>query len=284
MCQEPPDTKPVVPDELFHYTSLEGAKAILASLKLKLTPPNQLNDPFEFVPSGYDLTAGKIKRSIKCKKTIRDNYDRLCQSGIYNKSFKEYKLKIKSERGGIIQYTKEALENRDFTELQHKASDIFGIACFSATGKDLLMWSHYAKNYKRQCHHGVVIGFSPKDIISCNAFVKVLYADDRIKLPFSTSQEDKNFQDAVMSVLSTKATCWKYEEEWRIIARLSDLVKIDSNYFFNFRSTGVTRVIFGARTDVNEQQNIRDIIENLRPSVRIQQVKLNHNRFLLDIV
>jgi hypothetical protein len=69
------------------------------------------------------------------------------------------------------------------------------------------MWAHYA-----DFHRGICLGFDTNNEMFGKAF-KIEYSQDYPKTKFFT---DSNW-DRAKSQLLTKAKCWEYEQEWRLI-------------------------------------------------------------------
>ncbi len=89
-----------------------------------------------------------------------------------------------------------------------------GIACFCEANDHMLMWAHYAGNFK-----GICFGYStqallkalPKDAI----LVRVAYVDKPPRLSITNLGDMK---EAARHVLSQKQYNWSYEREWRVLA------------------------------------------------------------------
>lgn len=67
-----------IPQILYKYVDLQGAKKILFNNTLKVTPPNKFNDPFEMMAGGvfdvsreYDLGQLKSYDSYKKSKKVK---------------------------------------------------------------------------------------------------------------------------------------------------------------------------------------------------------------------
>src|SRR5947209_7189839 len=57
-------------DGLFKYCDQRGID-ILQSLRLKVTPPIEFNDPFEFIPRvDFAITPQKIRRGLRSKRLL----------------------------------------------------------------------------------------------------------------------------------------------------------------------------------------------------------------------
>ena len=135
--------KEKTPPILYKYMSFESAEKVLMSNLIKVTPPNEFNDPFDILPGGY---SGDTKKAAESYCTT-------------NPEKFENKLK-----------------NRKFTELQNKFSKDFGIISLSENKNNILMWSHYADNHK-----GVVIGFKTEKFDKIP--MKVEYKNERVNIP-----------------------------------------------------------------------------------------------------
>jgi len=142
---------------VYKYCCGRGVE-ILEHLELKITPPNQFNDPFEFMPQ--IICSNPLRRSkevLKNKDSLRKLYALELSNGTFNGSFREYRHKSKNERAkmaaeiadyfpmGIAQERKKVLD---------KASEKIGLLCLSGVRDSILMWGHYCDK-----HRGIVIGF-----------------------------------------------------------------------------------------------------------------------------
>jgi Protein of unknown function (DUF2971) len=91
-----------------------------------------------------------------------------------------------------------------------------GIACFTETNKDVLMWAHYAGNFS-----GICLSYSTEDLIaglpSHACLVKLSYIDEP---PLILTNHARNAGDAALRILSQKKFNWAYEREWRVLAGL----------------------------------------------------------------
>lgn len=89
--------------------------------------------------------------------------------------------------------------------------DQVGVLSLSETWDNMLLWSHYAKDHK-----GICIGFySNIDIFG--VALKVRYTEE---FPVITPPFDSGETILEKSFL-TKARCWEYEKEWRVVKRMA---------------------------------------------------------------
>ncbi|WP_439402139.1 DUF2971 domain-containing protein [Bradyrhizobium sp. DASA03068] len=119
-----------------------------------------------------------------------------------------------------------------------------GIACFSETYDNELMWAHYANNYR-----GICIAYSSaklRDNLPESArLVRVAYAD----APIYLSKHDKaDVVKAAQKILSQKKYNWAYEREWRVLGDYPGQLAYDGDV--------VTDVYFGSRISPDNKARI----------------------------
>lgn len=129
-------------------------------------------------------------------------------------------------------------DTEDFARVMRRIYDeksTHGIACFSETNSNELMWAHYADNYAGICvrykTQSLVDGLDP-DV----RLVRVAYGD----APPPVGREDAlNSKSAAIKILSHKKANWAYEREWRVLG-------ITAQNGYNDDRT-VTGIYFGSR-------------------------------------
>lgn len=90
-----------------------------------------------------------------------------------------------------------------------------GISCFCESNDSMLMWAHYASNHKGICVEYELMRFNSE--LSFTP-VPVIYSDQRPCLEkMDLDNPGKDLLRFFIDVLTTKATKWAYEKEWRII-------------------------------------------------------------------
>lgn len=109
------------------------------------------------------------------------------------------------------------------------------------------MWSHYA-----DCHKGFCIGFKDFLGVGKDCIRKVTYKQRRNKrLPFkcfnNNLSEDEFGEEFKQEYLLTKYVDWKYENEWRIIAR-HGIGAYEDKY--------IDRIIFGLKMPLQQRDHI----------------------------
>lgn len=112
---------------------------------------------------------------------------------------------------------------------------LIGVACFSETKDDLLMWTHYAGH-----HSGFCISYSAKKL--CDglgkhvSLVRLGYGDAPPRL---SNIDASNAQAAAVKILSQKKRSWSHEREWRVLGNVG-VERIDGKQ-------PITDIYFGSR-------------------------------------
>jgi hypothetical protein len=116
-----------------------------------------------------------------------------------------------------------------------------GVACFSETRDDLLMWTHYAGN-----HSGVCVAYSTRKLIDGLSehvsLVRLGYGDAP---PLVSSNEALNAERAARKILSQKKLNWAYEREWRVLGPVGQVP---------IAAQAVTDIYFGSRVSLAHRQ------------------------------
>ncbi|MET3842250.1 DUF2971 domain-containing protein [Bradyrhizobium sp. OAE829] len=120
-----------------------------------------------------------------------------------------------------------------------------GIASFSDTNENELMWAHYADNYR-----GICIEYYPQRLLDAlnNRYylVRVGYGDSP---PRVTTSDAEDRQTAVRKLLAHKKYNWVYEREWRVLGPLGR-AKITPDC--------IRRVYLGSRIPLQTKRAIRN--------------------------
>jgi hypothetical protein len=119
-----------------------------------------------------------------------------------------------------------------------------GLACFTGTKDNLLMWAHYTGEHK-----GVCLEFDySKDIEFFKPFKKVNY--DKV-YPTYNYYNDKN--NVVEQLLIHKSEHWSYEEEVRLIKKKTGL--------YEFKPESLTGIYFGVKTQPEQINTIKNLLK-----------------------
>ena len=133
---------------------------------------------------------------------------------------------------------------RDIT----KAKSEIGIACFSETYENVLMWAHYAGNYT-----GICFACSTSDLLDGlpddASLARLAYVDAPPQLLSSHATDAGN---AAVRVLSQKQYNWAYEREWRVLGGVGPM-----NYG---HKQAIRQIFFGSRIKPDHKAQVLSAI------------------------
>jgi len=164
------------------------------------------------------------------------------------------------------------------------------VSCFSASGwQNSLMWSHYANSYAGFC-----VEYDFNKITKCIGFVeKIKYSSTRPTISLKDvgisglqyiEKEDgtkstkiihteSNF-DKILEYITVKDTCWKYEEEWRII----NIGEPDTPCFIEMPE--IKSITFGVNIDYLCKQLLWDVCKE--KNIPCYELVLGHDNFSIE--
>jgi hypothetical protein len=288
MSAERPLTFQLDQDFLFKYFDARGID-ILRSLRLKVSPPNQFNDPFEFLPKvDFCIDNTDVKNRLTDPKWLRSAWE---QSGT-EISFEEFLTRYQPTfenataeqvEGVRRQFQEDAVRNQK--GVVNFISKTHALACYSEIPDNLLMWSHYT-----DAHRGIVVQFDLKNsFFSPPAnLMPVSYRSDRASAKYDG--EGFAFDEHESSVVRIKSLAWSYEREWRQLFQLKDCTKIHDPerttcFYVNIPSNAIASVIFGVRCRPETEMIVRELKK--RPDlqhVRLWRALLHERDFKLNVV
>jgi hypothetical protein len=295
---------------LYKYRSwpLEGenwTKQTLMDNKVYASAPESLNDPFD---SKFEVFSSKFKKDIndviynmhvmsfiltflseKSTKLQKSEKDRLKKKLAKCKTSAEGFHFVKTYLSNNGYNSFELTTGKDIVGQLEKQVSNYGIYSLAERSDNILMWSHYGDQHK-----GLALGFEIDDSlfnISRTPFCrKVIYAEEFPKLSpddvnmttdfkFNGLQAEKelHFTDnelIAQKTLYTKANCWAYEDEWRII--------YDSYGLKPFPGK-LVKIVFGCRTSKETIRAVKSIIKNcISNKVLLFQLEMSPTAFTLS--
>lgn len=212
-------------DTVYKYCGAHGLK-ILRDLELKVTPPNQFNDPFEFTPTMFCSDPVRYAtRNLEREPNLKVLYEMCRSDGKFSGSFREFQEIAKKEMPKWIailaeapQYTLPLVEEEFLDEVSKR----HGVLCMSQRRDSILMWGHYCDKPL-----GLVIGFDSSSVFfhQGKGLRPVTYVSNRVVHDAcweDGSPEMANFEN---QIIFSKSVDWIYEQEFRQIFTLSSLTK-----------------------------------------------------------
>ena len=209
----------------------------LRNCRIWLSKPIKFNDPFDCA-TNFKISSHTAKdwKALykKYKKVIdkKEEFDlKYITKGHVNKAFKD------SAMSGLIDAIQEKV---DETRNQN------GVACFSEVVDNILMWAHYADG-----HRGFCLEFDTKNEPFSQAF-PVVYSNF---VPILNMADIliRNLTDKLLELVTTKASLWSYEEEWRVIHN-------KGNKAYGVAKETLTGLYFGTEMPLAHKEEIFQIL------------------------
>jgi hypothetical protein len=140
------------------------------------------------------------------------------------------------------------LTRQYFDEWRDRVSN-WGIACFSETYDNVLMWAQYASG-----HRGFCLEFDA-------SFLPFKEAQDvtyQSAIPaYNLLELYKDPKNVLSPMVKTKADFWKYQDEWRIFWK-------ESQQLHAYDPKALTGIYFGCKMCSQDRDSIIKISENYR--------------------
>ena len=258
------------PLKLYRYRSLDKNDRFqqfvdtLAEDRVWFAKPPDFNDPFEcqFVMSFDASSHQKMQRYARY---LREHEIRkgTAASRAGKKFFRDKGLK------GTREWEEERL--RLFTEkLLHGT----GMLCLSAINYDILMWSHYADAHRGICLEFTMQGQEPGHMDFFARTFPVHYQDE---VPSFNFYKPENELEIVRATVLTKASHWKYEEEYRI-------VDMRQGPGMHALPKGIiSGVILGLRMPEEQRQRVREVVKGCGTEILVYEARRREGAYGLQI-
>jgi hypothetical protein len=280
---------------LYKYAGDSGIK-ILQDLRLKITPPNEFNDPFELTPqSRFTMTVGYLLDQLKNDpEWFRQPYELMVKHRGYPHAFERFLADLP------VEIPRRFNEFRGLWRLEQSRADLgsladashyMGILCVSRPNDSIPMWSYYANNHRGialgldLCHPCFEHGFR-------GAFGPVKYRKSRCSVDPRMPDGPELLKEFV-TVIFTKSIVWRHEKEYRRVYRLDELLRPlpgpdrKQYYFLNISGESIQEIILGCWVDLAYEQEIRDELSR-RPRtfghIKLSRCERHRSRFELKIV
>jgi len=273
---------------VFYKYCGSAGQLILESLRLKVTPPDEFNDPFELTPRTQRLRWKEIINRFQNDPVLaRQGYESLKAHG-FQPSFEQFQDALVNspprQRRGSRQELMDLFTVHDMTALKEASSQI-GILCLSNINNSIPMWSYYG-----DCHRGTVIGLELSPSVD-GVFNEVKYRPHRQQIDLYISRSTNAWFDQITRAIFSKSRVWKHEQEYRWVFRLKDLCRQaakngDTHYFLPIKGVNVKEVILGCNMKANHATEIKQLLRRRRESlghVKLFRCHRHRSRYALDI-
>jgi len=214
--------------------------------------PSKMNDPFECLSLAKKDFPIEELATLKsyCGQSTNESLNRLANHG--DDALKDLFNLIRCN----------TLKEMAFCSLSEKPDNI-------------LMWSHYGSS-----HRGFVVGFEFKEMKD-HHFQKVQYCDSLTEfdvLPhLKIVEEDYSPEnmEAIFKEFSKKASCWEYENEWRIWRK--------EPCYYTFEPHEVKEIYFGVNCDLETKSIVNNLTPYLPDEFQLFQFEFGDNPIRLKV-
>lgn len=276
---------------MYKYCDERGV-AILRQLELKVTPPDQFNDPFEFVPRVVSSAPEReVRRLLRNKNELKEWYQEEKRAG-YRGNFRSFKQHMREVRPRLVALTPQVVPASNQvmqTNFSTAASSVVGVLCLTSRADSIAMWGHYANK-----HQGIVIGLDRVWSVftdSHRPLRPVTYVKTRPKWDPSIPPGASGEREAMDSVIFTKYDEWAYEKEMRQVFRLEALTSRRMGspgaalpmYFLKIPADCILSVSLGAKASDSFEKEVRSILSGAKfAHVNLFRARLNDSEYSLD--
>jgi hypothetical protein len=143
-----------------------------------------------------------------------------------------------------------------------------GICSFAESPDTLLLWSHYADH-----HRGCCVEYHCKNNKLSKLSQKVRYTNSVPKIS-AADFAGPNKNDVFDSLWLTKASCWSYEKEWRVMDKEGEK-EVQA-------PAPISAIIFGAKMPTKDRVTIINIL-NYDETVVFKEAVLVDGAFNLEL-
>lgn len=234
------------------YDFAKYGEMVLRDLEIRTSIPSSLNDPFELKPNIDPLQfTEETVESLLQRNWIVDGFFEIEGHQFANRAEFEanYFATIHDRAVQFLPGVRENVENAE-KNFDEGFSRYWRLICMSRTRNSILMWSHYAEQ-----HTGLVIEFEtsepPFSALDQRFIARVAYSDQ--KPAYMHKQLPHEFENEMIRVAATKATDWKYEEEFRVILEAEDL-RVDR--YFKISRSCIKGVTMGCNSTAKDKEEI----------------------------
>lgn len=164
-------------------------------------------------------------------------------------------------------------ERRAFEMFRDEFAKRYGMLCFSLNWKNPVQWSHYGDR-----HTGLCLGFDvPDSIVMTVIYRAKLYQQDVVDL--LKSGDLKRADEAMLDLLRTKYSHWRYEREARLLISLEEADPISGLFFSDFGTQLALREVIVGHLSVVSRSEMANALGDLCDQVQVRKARLAFKSF-----
>lgn len=172
--------------------------------------------------------------------------------------------------------------------LRHTINNELACLCLSKEPLSVLMWSHYADS-----HCGYVVGIDTEiagfensnECVITAGEGDISYYSNRKKELLHVDENSINDKEIIKKILLNKSIHWEYEQETRIIKRISELTCKDIHFLHETKNINAIKEIYiGIKNEAfhNQVKNI-PLLQSLLSNNEIKLFKCEFNAGTWDL-
>ena len=251
------------------------------NFKLRFTPPSDLNDPLELVPEIRLRDPGRYARDI----TARNLESAIARFQIEHPYMSQEEVRARlmlAAQQLESSMDPQEKEREHFHSFMKVTNQYIGVLSLTTEPSSAPMWAHYAGTYQ-----GLAVGFDsdhpffrptegePKN---CGELVKVTYTNTP-----PVAYVDPGKIEYPKEVFFTKAACWGYENEWRVIKYLPHAQEVKDGpngipvHLFEVPPDAIKEVVFGFRMSPDARATVENSLAERAPHVARKQIEFVPN-------
>lgn len=213
------------PKRFYKYYPIESWQYMCRDWTIRFTPPDDFNDPFEFLPAItglacddnlYELFESNFSMQVtkgaeEVWKGLDSNLREIFSMKVLELPFNLNKNILYKNFLDLVQMA----TPRFASLLPQKIKSLVGVLCLTTQNDNLLMWSHYGNSYK-----GFVVEYDAKN--------EFFHRGEDINFTlrpvmYASTRPNKNINELdINDFLYIKSNIWAYENEYRLVTPLTD--------------------------------------------------------------
>jgi hypothetical protein len=254
-----------MPQHLYKYKNINGdnlehVRALITEGKLMFASPKQFNDPLDC----------RIFFTYKASDIVKKLFWRSIGRRYFPNIPKKENDKIVRER---IRDSLTPDGRKQMTEDFYTRISEYGIACFTESPTDLLLWSYYSDG-----HRGISVRFNMNFYLKEK--LELFFIPVRVK--YQKEFPCFNFYNTHMTqkiyeCFRTKSDQWMHEKEWRLIT--------EGKYgVYQMPKGAIDGVILGNKIDQSKENQIREMIKSSPYSIDLFRIEIRPDSYNLQLV
>lgn len=265
---------------LFKYVAGHVA-CTLRDNTLKITPPSDFDDPFEFCPRFDERNPTDLFAAVdqQIGSFGEQNLIRLLIDARIVRNADEAKQLLNRPDARLVFAQRLAHEAQNHVRTnQARISKEFGVACFTENENDLIMWSWYGDKHKGALIELDLTKFVPKWNVK---LIQVDYGVERAR--FNPAAKGADHQAFVLDTVRRKSPIWASQREWRTMCLLSDCNQLETPqgkiFLIEIPDDSIVRVVLGVRFPETEISKIAAVNKARKHPAKLQKARMHDQHF-----